>query len=545
MDERENIHVTRAFQTLEIEPTDDKRAIKRAYAKLVKQYHPEEYPEKWKQIHDAYLTALDQAEQAATDQPIAEQQTVNQQTIEYSTAEHPSLEPPLSVSEIPEPEQKISKPNETDYLFAQIGQLSAEQKQQDEAHQSQVLQNLIQHFRQMAKSRHYKKEEWEDFFYQPDILPFISRAEFLYQLGNQLANREIDDELYFLLKDQLKIIRKYRVDKKMRAQENGGTEPVKYVERMIDAARREDHWVPRLKRRIRKSSEGLYVALGVLLALAGVFLYGIITENLREPEPEQSAVWNAGIAQSAETIHNSDEVQSTKTDQSAESAQSTETTQDTAKTQKTDTASSVKESQNTQNADSASKSLQVLQKTSAEEEGKTYQYLQAVKLNYDDASCRVFIPDEESSIIAQDCAEGERDGIKVSTFFAETSEEKDAMMKSRIEALRQQIVESGEAYKNLSETEALPMPNYLNAEYTALYFEKTGAQGNPVPVMYIEGYTVLKEKEGVIKEVIISMSISLPEETESASDQTMVRTYNGILQELQRAYSIDLQQMIQ
>lgn len=50
------------FQILEIEPTEDKKAIKKAYARLVKQYHPEEQPERWKEIHDAYEAALHIAE---------------------------------------------------------------------------------------------------------------------------------------------------------------------------------------------------------------------------------------------------------------------------------------------------------------------------------------------------------------------------------------------------------------------------------------------------------------------------------------------------
>lgn len=39
-----------AWEILGIEPTSDKKTIKRAYAKLLKQYHPEENPEKFKQI---------------------------------------------------------------------------------------------------------------------------------------------------------------------------------------------------------------------------------------------------------------------------------------------------------------------------------------------------------------------------------------------------------------------------------------------------------------------------------------------------------------
>ena len=51
-----------AFEILQIESTDDKRVIRRAYAALVRQYHPEEHPEEWQRIHDAYEIALKNAE---------------------------------------------------------------------------------------------------------------------------------------------------------------------------------------------------------------------------------------------------------------------------------------------------------------------------------------------------------------------------------------------------------------------------------------------------------------------------------------------------
>ena len=41
------------FKVLGIEPTSDKKQIKKVYAKLAARYHPEEYPEKWQEIHEA------------------------------------------------------------------------------------------------------------------------------------------------------------------------------------------------------------------------------------------------------------------------------------------------------------------------------------------------------------------------------------------------------------------------------------------------------------------------------------------------------------
>ena len=47
-----------AFKILEIEPTDDKKKIKIAYSKMLKEYHPEEFPEMFMKIREAYQTAL-------------------------------------------------------------------------------------------------------------------------------------------------------------------------------------------------------------------------------------------------------------------------------------------------------------------------------------------------------------------------------------------------------------------------------------------------------------------------------------------------------
>ncbi|MFK8012672.1 MAG: DnaJ domain-containing protein, partial [Marinicellaceae bacterium] len=46
------------WKTLNIDPTDDKKIIKKAYAKLIKQYKPDEYPEKFQEIQQAYQMAL-------------------------------------------------------------------------------------------------------------------------------------------------------------------------------------------------------------------------------------------------------------------------------------------------------------------------------------------------------------------------------------------------------------------------------------------------------------------------------------------------------
>ena len=46
-----------------IDPTDDKKKIKVAYSKMLKKYHPEDFPEMFMRINEAYETALEYSEE--------------------------------------------------------------------------------------------------------------------------------------------------------------------------------------------------------------------------------------------------------------------------------------------------------------------------------------------------------------------------------------------------------------------------------------------------------------------------------------------------
>ena len=85
-----------AWEILGIEPTSDKKTIKRAYAKLLKQYHPEENPEKFKQIQAAYQHCLhsdQEIESVSYEQNIESKQDIQTQSI--STKEDTIIPPPI------------------------------------------------------------------------------------------------------------------------------------------------------------------------------------------------------------------------------------------------------------------------------------------------------------------------------------------------------------------------------------------------------------------------------------------------------------------
>lgn len=85
-----------AWEILGIEPTSDKKTIKRAYAKLLKQYHPEENPEKFKQIQAAYQQCLhsdQELESVSYEQNIESKQDIKTQPI--SIKEDTIVPPPI------------------------------------------------------------------------------------------------------------------------------------------------------------------------------------------------------------------------------------------------------------------------------------------------------------------------------------------------------------------------------------------------------------------------------------------------------------------
>ena len=85
-----------AWEILGIEPTSDKKEIKKAYARLLKQYHPEENPEEFKQIQAAYQQCLhpdQEIESVSYEQNIESRQDIKAQPI--SIKEDTIVPPPI------------------------------------------------------------------------------------------------------------------------------------------------------------------------------------------------------------------------------------------------------------------------------------------------------------------------------------------------------------------------------------------------------------------------------------------------------------------
>lgn len=100
-----------AWEILGIEPTSDKKEIKRAYARLLKQYHPEDNPEEFKQIQAAYQQCLHPEQEIESVSFEQNKQDIKTQPI--STKEDTIIPPPI-------PEVKtLFVENEKDIVFYQ------------------------------------------------------------------------------------------------------------------------------------------------------------------------------------------------------------------------------------------------------------------------------------------------------------------------------------------------------------------------------------------------------------------------------------------
>lgn len=78
----------KAAEILKISVDASQREIKRAYARLLREYHPEEYPEEFKKIQEAY-ESLKEKDSGRSDEPIYREKPLHkEQSVQRDTQQH-------------------------------------------------------------------------------------------------------------------------------------------------------------------------------------------------------------------------------------------------------------------------------------------------------------------------------------------------------------------------------------------------------------------------------------------------------------------------
>lgn len=215
-----------AYDILGIDRNADTRTIKKAYAKLVKQYHPEENPEEWKRIHDAYESAIKNASEKRQYERYdkTSEETYDQTQIPHmSVPQTPNIpvetfgETPVTNMSMSTQEKEIlahtlseSQKDELEAVFGNVEKVVRDRQNEQEKIALAKIERELQTIRQMTKKRRLRGvDEWTRFFSRRNLLPIISRSEFLTGMGDCLTSKTIDDEVYTYLSEQLERIIKY------------------------------------------------------------------------------------------------------------------------------------------------------------------------------------------------------------------------------------------------------------------------------------------------------------------------------------------------
>lgn len=204
------------YQVLGISPTRDKKIIRKAYAGLIRKYHPEEHPEKWKEIHDAYTMAMQRADE---DQPLHEEQKSEQ---EEQKPQHEEQKPQREEQKPEQEEQKTQEeavgvhrkseskwPEPEEDLFGNLEELSETAKKEQQEERQRQLKAAIEQLNTLCEPKKLQFLQWQEFFGKEEYQWAVRQGEFLYELANRLRGHVMGRRLYRFLIDQIQTIENY------------------------------------------------------------------------------------------------------------------------------------------------------------------------------------------------------------------------------------------------------------------------------------------------------------------------------------------------
>ena len=278
------------YDILGVDRNADKRTIKQAYANLVKQYHPEEQPEEWKRIHDAYEQAMKNAseQKQKVSVPIpSESQEQELGTTDLVNNQQPKEAPntPVDNSEsTPEKPTEIHNLSETDSedFFGEIEKIAEMQQKEEE----KALESALSEIGQLAWNNKFKKTDWKEFFERENLLPIISHKKFLRELGDCFAYNQIDLTLYFYLNKQIGMIAEYIKEHNTDMMCGEELAAVRYAKEKVRLAHKR-YWEEQVEKRLVKGAGPIILALLVLFTIALMILGSVRTRKEEQSQRQR------------------------------------------------------------------------------------------------------------------------------------------------------------------------------------------------------------------------------------------------------------------
>lgn len=260
-----------AFRRLKIEPTKDRKVIKRAYAAMAKKYHPEEQPEKWLRIKEAYEIALrgcdrenEGAESTGKVNPAQGQQQKETEEPWQSEKE----EEQERSGELNEEEER-----EFNRLFTHIGEEAESNRKTQQKIQSEQIEEVLQRIRELGNERITDIQVWDHFFSTQEM-EILCNDEVFERLGTAFGLLPMNKELYCFFKRWLKRIKEFGQGVPGFDGSVYGKDPFGDVQRRLNAAR-EEYWIKRIGKIVWIAG----------IAVVALVLYGLWTAGIIEPNP--------------------------------------------------------------------------------------------------------------------------------------------------------------------------------------------------------------------------------------------------------------------
>lgn len=208
------------YQVLGISPIRDKKIIRKAYAGLIRKYHPEEHPEKWKEIHDAYTIAMQRADQeevpaVSISKPKNEEQRPQR---EEQKPQHEEQTPQQQEQNPQEKNAEVRRKSENrkgetkqpeEDLFGNLEKLTETAKKEQQEERQRQLKTAIEQLNTLCEPKKLQFLQWQEFFGKEEYQWAVRQGEFLYELANRLRGHVMGRRLYRFLLDQIQTIENY------------------------------------------------------------------------------------------------------------------------------------------------------------------------------------------------------------------------------------------------------------------------------------------------------------------------------------------------
>lgn len=167
------------YEVLGISATDDVKVIRRAYAAKSREFHPEEHPQEFQILHDAYEEALARARQLKARS--AEQgESQNEQPIQETETEETPLAQPMQDKEPEEMQEETSASEVTAGQWReQFERIASAQEYPQEVYAAvrAIMENARAVY--MDEKERNRLYHWKDIFEEPQLADILGTRVFV------------------------------------------------------------------------------------------------------------------------------------------------------------------------------------------------------------------------------------------------------------------------------------------------------------------------------------------------------------------------------